>query len=509
MVRASSMVLAGACVLALSATAIPHGFAGDPGQGPVLPSDKDPVKIPPVPLPSDSVFGSQEPFTRQQDQHTGAYVPSDPIGAPTLGFIDEHFLTYDYFNSVDPNNHIRLDSDFSSCQYYKAIGAVADCSPFGDLISPKFNFKQWKQAVQIDEFGPDGKTSVAHFINQVDLNLTRDHHMIYHGPNKVAAYVCNHKPPAPTVKDPSGYFPDQHDIDTAIRDIKRKKQPIIACVAMEFSPPPAAPAAPAFTKFYIFGPDPEGVLLSAVDLDGRGPKGVPNVCTACHGGTFNYLNAAGQFDQTKSANGDLGAHFLPFDKANFAFSSKLSKTKAEDNIFNLNKDVYDTEIVRTTGYPGQANPSSGSDSITQTIKGWYGNVTATNAAPVFNTGYVPTPWDDKGGPKSAAYLHSVSHSCRTCHVAMDRWAFELSPTLLSGSSHDLVCNQNDQPTQNDSVFTNPIYYQKHAMPNSKVTFDRFWLTRDPTVVGQPPLPPGVAPQPAYLSALFGKPCFGP
>jgi hypothetical protein len=371
----------------------------------------------------------------------------------------------------------------------------------GALINPT-TFQAWKNEVGIDNDAqhPGNPTHVARFINQVDLNLTRDHHMVYYGRDRAAAYVCNYKGPFPTARDPTGLFPPQDEIDALIKDIKpNSTENVIACVAMEFStrgqrgqPPSPTP----FTKFLIFGPD--GALWSTVDLDGRGPKGVPNVCTACHGGKFDYEDADGHFEPqvvTQRPPGDLAAHFLPFDIANFAFSSDLTTDQQEQAIFKMNQDVYNIERDRwTIGTNGFVIIDGfGSLSIQKLIAGWYGDdVTPNNIAPHLDRHYIPPRWD-ADGIHHDAYFNAYSHSCRTCHVAMDRAAAEEDPTVISGLAKPLVC---DQPTSVSSAATT----NEHVMPNAKVTFDRFWLSLDHTVS-----PPDVADQPLHLAQLFANP----
>ena len=368
----------------------------------------------------------------------------------------------------------------------------------GALINPT-TFQAWKNEVGIDNDAqhPGNPTHVARFINQVDLNLTRDHHMVYYGRDRAAAYVCNYKGPFPTARDPTGLFPPQDEIDALIKDIKpNSTENVIACVAMEFStrgqrgkPPSPTP----FTKFLIFGPD--GALWSTVDLDGRGPKGVPNVCTACHGGKFDYEDADGHFEPqvvTQRPPGDLAAHFLPFDIANFAFSSDLTTDQQEQAIFKMNQDVYNIERDRwTIGTNGFVIIDGfGSLSIQKLIAGWYGDdVTPNNIAPRLDRHYIPPRWN-ADGIHSDAYFNAYSHSCRTCHVAMDRAAAEDDPNVFSGIAKQLAC---DQPTSFPSI-------NEHVMPNAKVTFDRFWLSLDPTVS-----PPDVADQPFYLAWLIANP----
>jgi cytochrome c5 len=411
----------------LTIGAIPTVHAEGDANKLVLPSDAAPTNIPPFDFPSGHIK-SLVPFTYDMNTKTGQFELN-----PT-GMTDDWFLTY--FN--------HLDQTVAACAYYKAIKAVDDCGPNGELINP-ITFEKWKKDVKIDKYKADDvEEDVAHFINQVDLNLTRNHHMVSYGPNQLAGYVCNHNGPAATVDDPSGYFPKQPEIDAAIRQIKKNLN-LVACVAMEFSSRDTAPGTLPFTKFWIF--NPEGKLVSTIDLDGRGPKGMPHVCTACHGG-----------DLVMAPNGDLKAHFLPFDKGNFAFSSKQSEDEHEEAIFRMNRNVYNTEITRTAGNPyGQAS-SDGSKSITQLIKGWYGDVTKNNTEPHFNAGFVADAWKTvPNGP--ALYSDIVAHSCRTCHSAMDNFPFEVSPPSLS-LMQSLACDD-------------------HRMPNAKVTFDRFWLSGQP------------------------------
>jgi hypothetical protein len=124
------------------------------------------------------------------------------------------------------------------------------------------------------------------------------------------------------------------------------------------------------------------------------------------------------------------------------------------------------------------------------------NMTPTNIAPRFDRNYIAPSW--KPDPiKMDAYLKAYSHSCRTCHVAMDNAAAEKSPSLISSSfAKQLVCDQSTSITASAAI--QPA--DAHVMPNAKVTFDRFWLSLDHTVS-----PPDVADQPLHLAQLFANP----
>ena len=479
--RLSRKILsAGLLALALGAGGISAGFAGDDEDYLNLPSDAKTTPVTPFALPSDKV-------------------PDSVPGTPKH---DNWFLSF----ASSTGSPARVDLPVTACSYYLAIKAVTACGPNGELINP-ITFDKWKQFVKLGKHALNGqKEDVAHFINQVDLNLTRDHHLISYGPNQLAGYVCNHAGSAPTAADPTGLFPPQSEIDLLIKDIKRNKH-LIACVAMEFSAEVeytgAAQAGKPFTKFWIFGAD--GALLSTVDLDGRGQKGVPHVCTACHGGpfnteTFNGVTGTIEFDAKKAPNGDLGAHFLPFDMANFAFSSKRSQAEREEAIFRMNLNVFNTEntlwsVVQSGPNAGFITPGTyASASIAQLINGWYGfNVKASNVAPHFDRQFVPShSWGFDSNHQNA-YLNTVSHSCRTCHVAMENYPFEVDSSLFTNPAslvQSLVCQKN-----------------QYIMPNSKVTFDRFWLSANPSVPGQPAGPAGG--QPNYLSFVTGQPCNAP
>jgi hypothetical protein len=178
--------------------------------------------------------------------------------------------------------------------------------------------------------------------------------------------------------------------------------------------------------------------------------------------------------------GDLGAHFLPFDIANFAFSRDLNLTQAaqdaaretqEKGIFKLNMNVYNIEKPQL----GAPRSSYGSDSIEQLIRGWYTDVTPTNVTPKFNYDYFSGTFTE---PDPNAYVNAYAHSCRTCHVAMDRDAFEISVggLVVSPPYDQYVCGH---------LVPSATVKVDHLMPNSKVTSDRFWLSPRIDVIGQP------------------------
>lgn len=101
------------------------------------------------------------------------------------------------------------------------------------------------------------------------------------------------------------------------------------------------PGGPFITTFYTFGANDQ--RITAADLDGRGPKSQPGVCTVCHGGFPKQL-VRGVYPD----NGDAGAYFLPWDLDTLVFSttdSSLSRATQESQFKIFNQTVLATYPV--------------------------------------------------------------------------------------------------------------------------------------------------------------------
>ena len=234
---------------------------------------------------------------------------------------------------------------------------------------------------------------------------------------------------------------------------------LIACVAMDYSISPGVNGDKPFTRFLIFGPS--GQLLFSINLDGRQEKFVPGACVACHGGDF-YL---GKYPEDRSGVANIGAHFLPYDAGNFEFSSKAGLTEAdqEQNIYFLNPNVLNTDATVAEQ---------------ELIAGWYANGTRT-----LDKLYVPASWQmqtDLGptAPVISFYQNVLARSCRTCHAALteqlnfDHWSnvfvgYHGAGTLYHHNLGRVTCKYNRPNYQLNRA---------HSMPNSLVTFNRFWLS---------------------------------
>jgi len=364
----------------------------------------------------------------------------NPSGQPSDGYPQQNwFLSY-----------LGGDSKKSSCAYYLAVGAVTGCDANGNF-SGAINFTQWQKQVQIDQFTPAGEvTTRATYVNVVDLNLTRSHHSILH-PNAggTATYVCNYAGPVDangkpvTVNLPASTITpaQQTAVNNAVDNAIAGKN-LVACVAMDYLSTPINDFA-QFTRFLVFGPS--GQLLPSVNLDGRGEKFLPGTCVACHGGD----NYAGQYPSDGSGVPDIGAHFLPYDAGNFAFSNKAGLTDAaqEEAIYQLNQNILSTDATAAT---------------TNLVFGWYQN------GHVLNQNYVPTAWS----AHADVYKSVVARSCRTCHAAVSS-SFDWD-SIGPGDPAGTVGGTLGFTAYASDVCDAGTLTGSQDMPNSKVTFDRMW-----------------------------------
>jgi hypothetical protein len=415
-----------------------------------------------------------------------------------------------------------LDTRKGGCEYYRAIGAVAGCDAAGNFVGAVLNFKDWRKSVRIGEFrqttGFPPNEPQAVFINKTDLNLTRDHHSIAYGPDsqgkvQLAAYVCNHPGAAPDpITDPTGLFPAQSSIDTAIDDVLNagavdsthpQGRKLVACVAMDRSSDivdvngnkTRDQFGNPFVRFLIFGPN--GDLLPSVNLDGNGEKFVPGTCVACHGGTGYFAIANdtlnepapsapifGGFPESGNASPNLESYFLPYDVGNFLFSSKHPNTindlQMQLAISELNSNALfvdeDIALQNTTELQNPApNPKDLPNAFFDLYNRWYhGDIIFDEKGPP------PTPYS----ADPDFYSNVVARSCRSCHVAMDGANFETKDPVNTPFFRNLVCGQAAQNLQIGGTPGNDAA-SSYMMPNAQVTFDRFWLSERTNVPGQP------------------------
>jgi mono/diheme cytochrome c family protein len=163
--------------------------------------------------------------------------------------------------------------------------------------------------------------------------------------------------------------------------------PPLATVAMVYTPPIDAPNA---VTFMVYGPD--GTRVNEAQLDTRGDnKSIPQNCLNCHGGRSSYNTV------THAA---IGARFLPFDPAAFAFDARADLTLAaqEEKLRRFNRMV------------ANAAPTIAERELVE------GMFPVTNAP--YDPAFVPVGWSDSAADKQV-YLQVVAPYCRGCHASFE------------------------------------------------------------------------------------------
>jgi hypothetical protein len=108
-----------------------------------------------------------------------------------------------------------------------------------------------------------------------------------------------------------------------------------------------------------------------------------------------------------------------------------------------------------------ASSTGATSSTKELIAGWY-----ANGSSHMDKSWVPTGW--KNTTNDIAYYQNVySRHCRTCHVNMPH-DFPSTDSNLAGNAEmyhlkQLICGGHWG------------HWRNHTMPNSMVTFNRFWL----------------------------------
>jgi hypothetical protein len=256
----------------------------------------------------------------------------------------------------------------------------------------------------------------------------------------------------------------------------------LASVTMEWtSPADGSQPSRRFVTFYAFtGADKRDVVNSggvhvpfAPDLDTRGTKEVPGLCTTCHGGAPRNLKANGNYRR----KGDTGALFLPLDLDNFAFDPVrpvLSRSAQERAYRKMNKMALITHaaIEEYDEVAGISRLPAGHE----LIEGWYGGPGMPNKT--FNGEFVPAGWRTPAAPAGVdeLYLGAVAPACRSCHAQQGR-ALDFGTyagfMVFEDAHQDLVlrieCGLDDDPSGRTNGLDNQA-----VMPLALETYKRFW-----------------------------------
>ncbi len=221
----------------------------------------------------------------------------------------------------------------------------------------------------------------------------------------------------------TGYGYSTLNLDAAVSEAKRWH---IGTNGIEFSPGPNGGAS--FAKFYTFDPVTGARLLQA-ELDGRGVKSMPGICTTCHGGRGDALtppNAQGKRlfalvpNTVSRQRGDVAAQLHPFELDAFDFSSVPGFTRAElePKLKAINKMVL-------CSYPLPAPSTLPEDQCRRAatvneyqgtaaahLKDAYGGPGLPNAT--YRDTYVQESWAAAG--QATLYENVQAPACRVCHL---------------------------------------------------------------------------------------------
>lgn len=350
----------------------------------------------------------------QQSQSASAQTLSTPNG-----------LALDYDKLRDSLGVPVEESKTTAEAYYKAI----------DPDNRKTTLNDWLNADGFDQ----GDAVEAKYINGFDLGFGRDMKVRTDNAGDVYAVVTNYP-----------------NMDSMLRGINE-----IATVAMEYSPGPNGGAP--FTKFYTFVPDPvtgEEQRVVSMDFDGRGEKYTPGNCAVCHGGHPKALVSGAYPD-----DGNIGAHFLPWDLGTFAFSDReYSGLQGQENL-SVSRAKEETAFKFFNTALLETEPTAAQKDL---VQGWYGG--PDMLSPVFQGNYIPQGWrsPDQGGPAgnpanaSDFYLNVFAPSCRACHYAQD-----------AANSNLGMATYSEFLAEKDSIRN--YVFDQGVMPLSRVTMDNFWV----------------------------------
>ena len=374
-------------------------------------------------------------------------------------------------------------SDESSCEqeavrYYQQIG-VLDAS--GHPTAALGTLSAWKNAFgfSADPTQPAAGEIRAIYYNNGDLRLGRDMHC--RGPlhprltSVVTIYACyvtnfddGHFEAANFMGNPAGGDPQ-----TSITRAESSTSPIatVAMVSIQFNV--LVNGRFQFfnnVNFYVYfnKGNADGDAATAAVLDSEGPKAVPGLCIACHGG--QYISST-----TNNIHFVQDARFLPFDTPSFIFDNQNDPflEPAQREAFRQMNQV--VSAAATT----QSNTIT-RDTIQNLIDGWYswcGGASSPScyiddvahpfipsAACIDSSNPATCGWTTASLPNctfdpSSFYQHIPRVYCRTCHVAHS--------DTFNWQNFNSVSSQ--LPTIKSFVFTNPI------MPYAEVPYNGFWF----------------------------------
>ncbi len=450
---------------------------------------------------------------QNQRQTAPAGVPRrfNPI-TPLIRF--PHPGAYQFIDPALFMNVSDCGGDLSICaqSYYQSLG-VLDAA--GNPRGPYQNFRTWKSSWGFSDnpTKPVANETRAVFYNNADLQFGRDMHCLtslradpletYVRSITNVCYVANF---SDFTEQPGG------DPQTSVVNAETNTNPI-AVVAMinltwqrplrreDRVPRPITWENVPLVSFVVFAPPPPCLIINGCKpsnlgqpddfvpslfavLDSDGPKAVPGVCIACHGGTYDH-----------ASNSTPHARFLPFDTSSYRYdhvNTAFSPSSQSEAFRQLNVIVRDSSTQGQSGRVDTRNDTiPTSQSIRDLINGWYPcGVDTPNCT--FNDAFIPTGtcndtvppalptpatcgWTTafaNSNPTGAQLYQQIPRVyCRTCHLA-NADAFNWQNFVAFEQKVQETVTDPNSPNQKISRLCE--FIDNYYMPLAQVPYDDFW-----------------------------------
>jgi hypothetical protein len=297
-------------------------------------------------------------------------------------------------------------------------------------------FAGWLSANGFPPSGPASDETHAIYFNNADLKFGRSMHCRVTN-TVTGAFACY-------VSNFGNVGTD--DAVTALAQAYANT-PIAATVAMEYDPA----QAPNAVQFWAYLGN--GNYLAKPQLDSQGPKPMPDICVACHYGSYG---GAGQLVQN--------SNFLPFDVDSFLGDdgTPLPNTLGAGALRPTQEDF------RVLNQLALSTSQGNSDYLALTNL-WYKDgghpQGVADAGATFHFGQGAAQLGTFPG-HTALYDHVVQPACRTCHIVHD-------PTFDTWGSFTQM-----QPIANlirgYACRTTPGQTSNFTMPHAEVPYKLFW-----------------------------------
>jgi hypothetical protein len=309
---------------------------------------------------------------------------------------------------------------------------------------------------------PAGEATAVYF-NNADLKLGRDMHCRLTSDGRIACYVSNYLDKA---TPPAGSGPALIAAGNAHATLSNAL--LFATVAMEWDP-----SKPLGSQVQFFVYNASDTRVNEATLDSEGPKPVPQICVACHGGSYSPSDHLAH-----------ESRFLPFDIASFLMADDVFSAGGAASLglgaFTRLNQLGQFRALNALVAQAEAVNTLPHNAVTELITGWYQNCGGVNNVACnsclggagcpdsFVGSFRPGPWN-ADAPKQALYDNVVRPFCRGCHMMQPSFDWS-DPTQLTtapfrGAIEPFVCTSSQR-----------------RMPHAEVPFKGFW--QSPVAPGQ-------------------------